>query len=68
MPSTPTTTPAESRRDAIKRLADQAKTISALLSVINILNAEHQQGALLDCSSMADDFAHDLDLFVGAPA
>jgi hypothetical protein len=54
-----------SRAAEIKRLSDQANTIGALLSAIHILEECRQNEALLDCSSSADDFARDLDAFVG---
>jgi hypothetical protein len=55
----------ESRAAEIKRLSDQANTIGAFLSAIHILEECRQTEALLDCSSSADDFARDLDAFVG---
>jgi hypothetical protein len=48
----------------IKRLSDQANNMAALLSVAHILSDDSRQSVLLDCSSMADDFARDLDRFV----
>lgn len=48
----------------IKRLSDQSNTIAALLSVAHILADDSRESALLDCSSMADSFAQDLDTFV----
>lgn len=54
------------RAAEIKRLADQANTISAQLKVIHLLEADRQQDALLDCSSLVDDFARDLDQLAGA--
>jgi hypothetical protein len=64
----PTGLSPEARAAEIKCLSAQANTISALLSTVHILAAERQDEALLDCSSLADDFARGLDLFVRMPA
>jgi hypothetical protein len=64
----PTGLSPEARAAEIKRLSEQANTISALLSTVDVLSADQQDEALLDCSSLADDFARDLDLFVAMPA
>ena len=60
-----TSAPPETKTDTNKRLAG---AVAALLDVIHLLSDESQGGALLDCSSMADDLARDLDAFVGALA
>jgi hypothetical protein len=56
------------RATKIKRLAEQANTITAMLSTIHILEAADQESALRNCSSMADDFSHELNTLVGEPA
>jgi hypothetical protein len=58
----------KTRAAELKRLSDQANTISAMLSTIHILDAGCQVEELLDCSSLADDFARDLDAFVSDAA
>jgi hypothetical protein len=60
--------PGNVRAAKIKRLAEQANTITAMLATVHILAGDDQVEALLDCSSLADDFARDLDLIAGARA
>jgi hypothetical protein len=57
----------KTRAAKIKRLSDQVNKISAMLSTVHILDAACQVEELLDCSSLADDFARDLDAFVADP-
>lgn len=59
---------AQTRAVHIKRLSDQANTISALLSVVHILDEGCRVDALLDCASLANNFIKDLNAFVGVAA
>lgn len=56
-----------SRSDQIRRLAERAIEVGEMLVGAHVITGDEQIEFLLDCSSMADKFARDLDLFVGAP-
>ncbi|MET3132630.1 hypothetical protein AAKU55_002907 [Oxalobacteraceae bacterium GrIS 1.11] len=63
-----TTTSPQSRLTIIKHLADQTNALYGMLSIIGLLEPSHQHDALLTCSAIADDVAHDLDAFVQVAA
>ena len=51
----------------LDQLITRASDLSAMLASAPSLQGAGQVEFLLDCSSLADDFALDLDLLVGAP-
>ena len=53
-------TSVQSQSETIKRLAGQANTVAALLSVFDSLPHEAKQSVLAHCADIADDIASDL--------
>ena len=51
----------------LDQLIAQVSDLSAMLASATSLQGAEQVEFLLDCSSIADDFVRDLDLFVQAP-
>lgn len=67
MPSS-TRTPVQSRSETLIRLAGNANTVSALLSIICIVPPADQQGALLTCASILADVSCGLNAVIGGAA
>lgn len=67
MPSS-TCTPVQSRTESLTRLSGHANTVSALLSIIGMLPAADQQGALVTCASILSDVSRDLETLIGGAA
>lgn len=67
MPSS-TCTPVQSRTQTLIRLSGNANTVSALLSIIGVLPAADQHGALVTCASILADVSRDLDTLIGGAA
>ena len=63
-----TTTPTQSRSIAIKRLSGQASTLAALLSVIDLLEPDHQHDALCTCASIAEELAQNIVAIIDGAA
>lgn len=61
-------TPVQSRSETLIRLAGNANTASALLSVTTILPEADQQGALVTCASILADVSRELDTLIGGAA
>lgn len=51
----------------LDQLITQAGDLSAMLATAPVMQGDEQVEFLLDCSSLADDFARNLDKFVGGP-
>jgi hypothetical protein len=51
----------------LDKLIAQVSDLSAMLASAPTLQGDERVEFLLDCSSIADDFARDLDLLVGEP-
>lgn len=61
-------TPTQLRSIATQRLAGQANTLTALLSIIGILPQPEQQSVLVTCAGIARGVSSDLDQLVGGAA
>ncbi|MES2935299.1 MAG: hypothetical protein V4805_17630 [Pseudomonadota bacterium] len=60
-----TATPTPTQFDVIKRLAGQADTLGAYLSIIDVLEPAHQSAALARCVNMAEELASDVAAIAG---
>lgn len=67
MPSS-TCTPVQSCTESLTRLSGHANTVSALLSIVGMLPAADQQGALVTCASILADVSRDLETLIGGAA
>ena len=68
MTSHASTTPAQSRSIAIKRLSGQASTLAALLSVIDMLEPDHQHDTLCTCAGIAEELAQNVVAIIDGAA
>lgn len=59
-------TPSQFHIKTIKRLADQASAVAAMLSVLELLSPSDQPGVLAACTGIADDIARNLLALRGA--
>jgi hypothetical protein len=57
-----------SHANSIKRICDDANTVAALLSVVDVLPQADQRSALVTCAAIARGVSSDLDLLVRGAA
>ena len=62
--NTATSTPISTRSEVLKRLSQNAEILGAYLSVIEHIEPDHQNSALANCASMAEELAQDVAAFV----